>query len=172
MKFGCMAIVLVVAGCEATSYQGYKAGKPLTSFPYKANASDAVLQNEMLDCQVDATQRVPQRTVVSTTPTYTTPVQTFCNQIGYQTICNSTGGQTYGGNVVTSDANSGLRDRVYMQCMARKGWDWVNIPACPAGVGPENLTRGRNNGLPVRTSATCYLSREDTPNLVYIGNQT
>lgn len=171
LKLGCVAVIFALGGCATSSYQDYKAGKPLTSYPYKADANRAILQNEMTDCQVNAAQRVPQQTVISTTPTYTTPVQTFCNRVGYQTICNSTGGQTYGGNVVTSDANTDLRNRVFYQCMAGKGWEWVNIPVCRDGVGPENLRSGRNGGLPVRTAATCYLSTEQDPTSVFIGNQ-
>ena len=104
-----------LVGCVAaqTDYDRYLAGEPLRGFAYKAGMTFVEQRNDQTDCQIEAAQRVPQNIVVSTAPSYTSPVQTTCNQIGTQTICNQTGGQTYGGQVTSSDANANLRVQAY-----------------------------------------------------------
>ena len=64
----------------------------------------------LLKCEVEAAQQVPvnnqtSTTPVFTTPTYTTPVSCYTGYGGYTTCSGgqTMGGQTYGGNVVTSE---------------------------------------------------------------------
>lgn len=155
-----LAPVIGLVGCAAqTPYDKYKAGQAWQNFPYKSGITPAQTEKAVTDCQIEAAQRVPQQMVVQTTPTYTTPVQTQCNQIGTQTFCNSTGGGTSGGQTYSTDANTGLRIRAYGQCMAGKGYQFVNIPPCPIGTTAADLDKSRVL-LPLSRN-TCYFV---TPN--------
>lgn len=154
LKVCSMLLVIGLAGCgPQTPYERYQAGEPLRGLPYKAGGTPATAVRDLTDCEVIAARQVPQQIVVSTTPTYTTPVQTSCNQIGSQTFCNSTGGQTYGGQTRSSDANAGLRQRVFNQCVADKQYRYVDIPACPSGVSISVASEV----FPPLTPKTCYL---------------
>lgn len=155
-KMASLMAFLGLIGCATaqTFYEQYKAGVPLKNYPYKAGASSSVMINEATDCQIEAAQRVPQNIVVSTTPSYSTPVQTTCNQIGTQTFCNQTGGQTYGGQTSSYDTNAGLRVRAFEQCMVKKNYLFVDIPACAPGVDLSS----QNEELVLRplSRTTCY----------------
>lgn len=156
---GLAVLVSALVGCAPqTPYDRYKAGQPIQNFPYKAGTTPAETQRSVTDCQIEAAQRVPQQMVIQTTPSYTTPVQTQCNQIGTQTFCNSTGGDAYGGQTYTSDANAGLRVQAFAQCMGDKGYRFMNVPACPMGTTAADLDKS-----PVLRSFsrnTCYFLTE------------
>ena len=97
--------------------------------------------SDMISCAVDAAKQVPASTQVGTTPTFTTPVScsSYTTYGGYiDTDC--TGGQTYGGQTYSYDANQGLRDTVYSQCMAKQGYSRTAtpIPVCK----PEQIPVG------------------------------
>ena len=150
-------VLLGLIGCVATTetaYEHFLAGKPWMNFAYKTGASFSSTNNDITNCQVEAAQRVPQQQVVQTTPSYTTNTQTFCNRIGTQTLCNTTGGQTIGGNTYSTDANAGLRSRVFYQCMANKNYRYVNIPPCPEGV--VFRSSDAPGVLPPLSETTCY----------------
>lgn len=160
-----IAISSALVGCAAsqTDYDRFKAGQPLRNLPYKAGATEASTARVQTNCQVEAVQRVPAQQVIESTPGFTTPTQTYCNRIGSQVICNTTGGQTFGGGVTTTDANAGLRQKVFGQCMADRGYRYVSLPPCPQGAQFQ-----KSNGLPPLTARTCYLV---TPNQrIYVGN--
>lgn len=149
-------------GCAAatqSAYEHFTAGKPWENFAYKAGANLNSISRDTTNCQVEAVQRVPQQQVVNSTPSFTTDTQTFCNRIGNQTLCNTTGGQTIGGNTYTTDANAGLRNRVFYQCMANKNYRYVNLPPCPAGV----VFRADDavGVLPPLSNTTCYQVKPD-----------
>lgn len=150
---------MLACAAQMTPEQLYKAGKPFPVPFYKSGATSASLESDKLDCEVSATQRVPQNMQIKTTPTYTTPTYTTCNNIGYSTYCNTTGGQTYGGQTYSVDANAGLRQRAFSQCMAQKGWRSVAIPPCPDGVTPAQLTLNGNR-LPSLSQGTCFIAKD------------
>jgi hypothetical protein len=155
-----LASVLVVSACMSAPsfYDNYKAGNPLRAFPYKAGVGWAEIDRDKTNCEIEAAQRVPQNIVVQSSPTYTTPTQTYCNQIGTQTFCNTTGGQTYGGQTTSSDANAGLRVRAYGQCMAQRGYRFVDIPACPPGT--DISSQHNETVLRPLSRRTCYQAYE------------
>ena len=155
-KSAALISVLTVSACMSapTFYDNYKAGQPLRGFAYKAGVGWAEIDRDKINCEIEAAQRVPQNIVVQTSPSYTTPTQTYCNQVGTQTICNTTGGQTYGGQTTSTDANAGLRSRAYAQCMAQKNYRFVDIPACPTGT---DLSSQHNETiLRPLSRRTCY----------------
>jgi len=157
-KFKVASVVTVIGlvGCGApqTFYDQYKSGTPLRAYPYKAGVGFAEINRDKTNCEIEAAQRVPQNISVQTSPAYTTPTQTYCNQIGTQTLCNTTGGQTYGGQTTSSDANAGLRTRAYAQCMGAKNYRFVDIPACPAGT--DLSSQHNETVLRSLSRTTCY----------------
>ncbi|WP_111429951.1 hypothetical protein [Rhodobacteraceae bacterium DSL-40] len=152
-------------GAPTTTYGAYTAGRPMPMF-YKGGAAFSEISVDNTECQVEATQRVPAQIQYSQTPAYTTPASVTCNQYGTQTFCNQTGGQTYGGEMQSYDANAGLRQQVHLQCMARKGYQLVNLPACPAGVDISDQDDERV--LRPLSATSCY--QADPSNRVRIGN--
>jgi len=161
-------LLLFLAGCTSsamTPFQAYKDGKSLPMY-YKAGVNFTQISNDNTDCQIEATQRVPARTQVTQTPTYTIPTQTTCNSYGTgfgtgygvsssaQTLCTQSGGQTYGGNIQSYDSNAGLRNQAALQCMSTKGYRYVNILPCPSSVDIS----GQDSEQVLRplSETTCY----------------
>ena len=110
---------------------------PPQPFYLKTGSTSQEHNRILLKCEVEAAQKIPvsnqaSTTPVFTTPTYTTPVSCYSGYGGYVTCSGgqTTGGQTYGGNVVISDANLGLRQRLQDQCMADKGYILRNLKPC------------------------------------------
>jgi len=118
-----IAICLVSFGFLA----GCGAGKTALVF-YNENVTYDDGNQALLDCQVEAAQKVPVSNNIYTTPTWTTPVS--CTVSSGRTSCS--GGVTYGGNMVTQDLNGGLRDRVIKQCLRDKGYFVGEAPICNA----------------------------------------
>lgn len=159
--------LFLLAGCAVTkqsAYQNFKAGKPLSNLPYKTGATQKTLNRDSTDCQVEAVQKVPQHQILHSTPSFKTNTQTYCNNIGGQVLCNTTGGQTIGGNTYTEDANSGLRNKVFYQCMADKNYRYVNLQPCPEGANIGH----KNAGLPPLSKTTCY--RVNASQFTEVGN--
>ena len=130
----------LLAGCGPQMNDQYMSKERPVSKKQKAS--------DMISCAVDAAKQVPASTQVGTTPTFTTPVT--CNTYGtvstyggfgsFGGSTNCTGGQTFGGQTYSYDANQGLRDTVYTQCMAKKGYSRTAapIPLCK----PEQIPVG------------------------------
>jgi len=161
-----LIVTLGLMGCMEPQdiYDEYDQGIPWRAFPFQSGIELSILDTDRTNCTIEAEQRVPQRIVSRTTPAFSTPVQTNCNQIGVQTLCNSTGGQSYGGQTVSSDANDGLRYRAYQQCMVGKSYLLIDIPACPPGVDIFEQV----SALPQLSATTCY--QADRSRGVAIGN--
>ena len=98
---------------------------PTANYVYKNNpVTLAQKDKDIFDCKLAAAQAVPTDTVVSKTPTYTTPVT--CSNYGYSTSCY--GGNTIGGNIVTNDRNSGLKLEYENRCLANRGYKKTTFP--------------------------------------------
>ncbi|CUH77400.1 hypothetical protein TRM7557_01353 [Tritonibacter multivorans] len=158
----CLAAgMLSACDVQRSPAQLYEARKPLVFDHYKNGATSDEIDRDVLDCQIEASQRVPQNLQVRTTPAYTTPVNTYCSGSGYYVSCNSYGGQTIGGDTYTIDVNSSLRAKARAQCVARKGYRAVSIPPCPVGVNAESMKLKSKQGvlaLPKFSSKTCYFA--------------
>jgi hypothetical protein len=120
-----------LAGCQDTSNSNYLyKSKPITL---------AEKNDDTFECRLAAAQAVPTDKVTTRTPTWTTPVS--CNTYGGYTSC--TGGQTYGGNLNTTDMNSSLRAEYKDRCLAKKGYVKTSspIPKCePKKVDISSIT--------------------------------
>ena len=121
----------LLAGCQDTSNSDYLyKPKPVTL---------GEKNDDAFECKLQAAQAVPTDKVTTRTPTWTTPVS--CNTYGGYTSC--TGGQTYGGNLNTTDMNSSLRQEYTDRCYAKKGYVRTSspIPMCdPKKVDISNIT--------------------------------
>lgn len=150
--FGRPFILIFFAGCvssPSTLYEKYKSGQAYQMF-YKDGGTFEQIRSDLNSCIREATEKVPAKSAVGVSPTFTTPLQTNCTSNGYgsvngygygasyhtsgNTMCTQTGGQTYGGGTYQYDANAGVRKQAVHQCMARSGNRLVNIPACPRGT--------------------------------------
>ncbi len=153
-----VAALLFVAGCVETTADMVKQGKPIEKFyPVKKGVTTDSYDNDWLNCEIEAAQRVPQNTAIETTPVYRTPVQTQCYSTSYGSMnCTQTGGQTYGGDTYSYDANLGLRVEAQKQCMTRSGYRNTTIPKC----SPDAQIRKGSATLPPLSAGTCYISDE------------
>jgi hypothetical protein len=157
-KIASLVVFLSLIGCATspqTPFESYQAKIPFSNLPYKAGASWSSSDSDATDCRIEASQRVPQNIVESTTPTYTTPVSSQCNQIGTQTLCTQTGGRTRRGRTTSTDTNVSLRTRAYEQCMVNKNYRFVDIPACPPVPNLHALII-ETALFPPLTPTTCY----------------
>lgn len=71
-----LAMIALVGCAPQTPAEMYQAGMPYRGFAYKAGVTPDIMLRDQTACEVQAARDVPQQMVVSTTPTYTTPVQT------------------------------------------------------------------------------------------------
>jgi hypothetical protein len=122
---------------------------------YREGVSYYQLEQMLTSCQVYAAQQVPANIRTSTTPAYTTPVQTYCNNIGGFTSCNSTGGQTYGGDTYSTDVNSSLRAKVLNQCYAQNGIGYYTFSPCTPEAAADFKP---SSNLPKLQQNTCTIA--------------
>ena len=134
------------------------------AIPYQEGKTKKQANNDWLDCNVAAAQKVPVNTGVYTTPRYTTPLN--CNTSFGNTTC--TGGQTYGGNVASYDANARLREQVTIQCLQNKGYQIVNYEVCPKDVQKRHKEKLALEG----TNLNVKLVAPSANSCAYIQNQT
>lgn len=151
--------ILLAAGCQMTTADLVKQGKPIEKiYPVKKGVTSEIYENDWLNCQIEAAQRVPQNITIGTTPVYRTPVQTQCYATGYgRSTCTQTGGQTYGGDTYSYDANKELRVAAQKQCMTRSGYRETTIPKCL----PDAKIRKASEKLPPLSAGTCYIADEN-----------
>ncbi len=141
-----------------TTAELVKQGKPIEKYyPVKKGVTANSYDNDWLNCEIEAAQRVPQNMTIGTTPVYSTPVQTQCYSTGYGGVsCTQTGGQTYGGHTYSYDANSELRGEAQRQCLTRSGYRSVMIPKC----SPNAKVRPVSDKIPPLSAGTCYVADE------------
>ena len=148
---GCLGIGTMLSGCIKS---------PPQPFYLKTGSTVQEHNRILLKCEVEAAQKVPVSNQISTTPifktpTYTTPVSCYSGYGRYVTCSGgqTMGGQTFGGNVVTSDANLGLRQRLQDQCMADNGYTLKNLKPC----NDLDMADGENFPLSGKQPKTDYI---------------
>ena len=139
---------LMLVGLMSIGFLSGCGAGPTALVMYKEKVSYDDGNQALLDCQVEAAQKVPVSNKIYTSPTWTTPVS--CTVSSGRTSCS--GGVTYGGNMIAKDMNSGLRDRVTKKCLRDKDYFVGEAPICNAvnkrkhiknldieNVGPDKL---------------------------------
>ena len=149
-----LAVNAILTGCMAA----------LPPIAYQEGITKKQANNEIVDCSVTAAQKVPVNKGVYTTPSYTTPVRCL-NSFGAITC---SGGQTVGGNMVSYDANAQLRERVYVQCMENKGYQFIDYKVCP-----KDIQKKHNQKLALEgNNLNAKLISPFNNSCAYLSNQT
>ena len=154
---GAASIVAALAACVDTT--------PV-ELSWRQGVSVSKLKSDSLNCEMAATRAVPINNQVGVTPTYRTPVYqnpsyTSCYGGTYSVSCTTTGGgfsggQTYGGQVYTYDANSGLRESYFNQCMAQRGYSPISIRPCtPSELKAATRKLSGSSVLPPPSEVLC-----------------
>ena len=127
---------------------------PLRTY-YAEGVSFATLERDNTRCDVAALRDAPVANVVRQGPPRFIRRQK-CDSNGH---CRSSGGYWVPGEVYTVDVNAALRARVKGQCMADRGYQPVELPACPPGVA-DAAPPGPSAVLPRLTPQSCAIRRE------------
>lgn len=149
-------VSLLLTGCVLETEQ--------VSFFFRDNTTNAKKADDLLNCEVEATQRVPVNTQLGTTPVFTTPTYVtpmYTNCYGYSCTTTGgtiTGGQTYGGDVYSYDSNARLRDEVGFQCMQRKGYQVYPARTCTASETPEGLSASMSDNIIKPNGSFCVVT--------------
>lgn len=139
------AVLALTAGC--LPYNGY----------YKSGVAAGRLDADLTDCQVDAVNRVPPNTQIRTTPVTVIPGRKVCSEgevSAKRPTCSYVPAQIHGGDTYTYDANEDLRKRVTGQCMTRRGYSRVKLPAC-TGAAARTAKATRQQVLPRLDASLC-----------------
>lgn len=124
---------------------------------WREGATATEAREAQTDCMIEAANRVPQQIQSYTTPVYTTPSNVQCNRIGNYVNCQQYGGQVYGGQTQIYDANVRLRDMATAQCLSRRGFGVVTIPACTSEQAKKGVLSFAAGRLPAATSVLCVI---------------
>ncbi len=127
-----LLVCSLLIGCNSTPVL-----KTNTILP---NSSLTDAKRLKLECEVAATKEIPSAMATYSNPTYVTPSNTDCRVAGVYSNrmeCTTRGGQVLGGEINTVDANLNLRQRVYLQCLEKKGFVAYTLPVCT----PEQINR-------------------------------
>ena len=122
---------------------------------HKAGVPVAAMNNTLTDCEVEALAKVPVDQRIERDPIRIVP-RRICDSAGNCTVVYD----RVGGEVRTYDANAGLRARVMNQCMANKGFTYVNLPACSQGV-KRAAPAGATTVLPRLAPNSCAIRNAD-----------
>ncbi len=113
------------------------------------------MNRTLTECEVSSLSRVPVDRRVERDPVRIVP----------RKICDSEGncGIVYdrvGGEVRTYDNNAGLRQRVLNLCMTDQGYNYVEVPACPAAV-KRAAPAGATAIMPQLSTSSCSIRNND-----------
>ncbi|MFD2739318.1 hypothetical protein ACFSUD_07060 [Sulfitobacter aestuarii] len=129
---------------------------PLNTY-YRPGVPVGTLNRDTLACEVQALRDVPVATRIRRLPPEFVPSRRICNSAG---DCRIRRGYYLPGEIISYDANEGLRDRVETQCMADQGYAPVSIPRCPAGIA-RAAPAGATRVLPVLVPESCVIRNRD-----------
>ena len=122
---------------------------------HKAGVPVATMNSTLTDCEVEALGKVPVDRRIERDPVRIVP-RRICDSAGNCTVVY----ERVGGEVRTYDANVGLRQRVLNQCMANKGYTYVNLPACSQGI-KSAAPVGATTVLPRLAPNSCAIRNGD-----------
>lgn len=131
---------------------GFAACAPLSIY-HRPGVAVAKMEDDLLGCQVAALEQAPVASQVRRGPPIYVPERYYCNDHGH---CYRRGGYFIPGEIYTVDVNAPLRRKIETRCMARKGYQRVDIPNCPAGVTLEP-SPADTQVLPPLTENSCAI---------------
>lgn len=124
---------------------------------YQPGAQVANMQRSLLDCQVAAVESAPVATQIRREPPRYIPPRRYCDSAGR---CWYDGGFWIDGEVYTFDANADLRERVERQCMADRGYSYVEVPNCSSGVASQ-VPVAATRVMPPLSPQSCAIRNDD-----------
>lgn len=123
---------------------------------YKPGASVSRMQTDTNTCDVDALRDAPVANQVRQYPGYYVPGYRSCNNAGRCTVYP---GYWAPGRLYTVDVNAPLRLRLTDQCMAAKGYQRTEVPACPQSIA-DSAAPAATQTLPRLTANSCVIRNE------------
>ena len=126
------------------------------SYYHRNGVAVTRMQSDTTQCQVAALKDAPVANQIRQNPPVFFPGRQICNGAGQ---CYYQPGYWIPGNTYTVDVNQGLRTQVETQCMARKGYQPVNLPACSPAVRQAAPPR-QTTTLPTLTPQSCVIKYE------------
>ncbi len=132
---------------------------------YKAGAPVAAADRALLDCRVTAANKVPVNQVTRVIPGPRVPPKRVCDGDGNCTIIP---GRHLPPRIITEDANEGLRKQVVTQCMSDKGYQYVRIPNCSAGIS-QAVTPQQTTTYPQLSAKSCVVRKSGVWQIVTPG---
>ncbi len=139
-----LCVMCILAACQ-----------PLRTY-YAEGVSVATLDRDNTTCDVAALKAAPVANVVRQGPPRFIRHR-ICNAYGH---CRYSGGYWVPGEIYTVDVNADLRARVKAQCMGDRGYDFVEIPACPPAVA-NAAPPGETTILPKLNENTCVIRNKN-----------
>lgn len=118
---------------------------------YRAGATPAQMQSDLLRCEVSALEAVPIATVLRRDPPEYIPGAVVCDSSG---TCVQQAGFYIPGAIFTEDANTALRAKVTQDCMERRGYGLIALRRC-AGAAPVPLPA--DGVLPALSPQSCLI---------------
>jgi hypothetical protein len=133
-------ITLVLTGCL-----------PVTTY-YAEGVSTAQLERDRTRCDVQALREAPvANQTQQSAPSYVP--RRVCNAAGQ---CYDRGGYWIPGEFYTVDVNASLRSRIKDLCMTDRGYQSIELPACPQGVA-QAAPPGPSTVLPRLNDQSCAI---------------
>ncbi|MDQ2088566.1 hypothetical protein [Marimonas arenosa] len=141
MKFRAFAAMFLLVGCM-----------PLGLY-YKPGTTVARADRDLLNCRVMGETDVPPRMITRVIPGPLLPPRRICDAAGN---CQLFPGRRLPPEIVTEDANDGLRDQVVAQCMGDRSYEYVRLPRCPAEIARTVPLRA-TTVMPRLTESACVI---------------
>lgn len=138
------------------------AGCMKNEIDYKVGVTPLQRNRDRENCAQSATKRFPVANTYSRTPVVWVPPARHCHSKG----CYSRAGYYSGGHVQKTDENLTSRKQAYSQCMARKGYQPIELPACTGKV-KDALKRAPQGRYPKLTADACTTAMSDGTLKVY-----
>ncbi|SDI11156.1 hypothetical protein [Alloyangia pacifica] len=132
-------------------------GRPIeVIYPMKSGATPGLMERDLVACEMEAAQSVPQRIAPMLPPALPGQSLNPCTEMGYSVSCRAPGGQIFGSerySAYSYDATASVMAEVEARCILRSGYRLATLPRCPEGV----QTRPVASRMYPLSERTCYL---------------
>lgn len=107
---------------------------------FKPGASNAQIVAAYDQCAIASLKEIPQTMTTQTTGGFYAPGYLQCSTIGSMTTCNRVGQFSTPARTRSYDVNEELRERYIKRCLAAKGYQAYEAPAC---VGAAQIAKAK-----------------------------
>lgn len=120
---------------------------------YHPDVTATRMQSDLLDCQVAALRDAPVASQLRRGPPRYIPGYRHCDSKKH---CYHRRGYLIPGEIYSVDVNARLRGDLETRCMARSGYQSIELPRCSRGSLAADTT-ARTDQMPVLTENACVL---------------